>query len=261
MPTLSRLDIPTALTADAPPVEWIIPDFLPRGSLIALAGMAGTGKSFLSYSLSMAAATGIQFLNRQMPVTKVLYFDQENSQPDAIQYLRWAWHGLGKPPIELLGLNFVLAPFVLGMKDWPSIAARYVIEYRPDLIVFDTTTPAFNIDDENDNSEASKAICGLRTIQSLIQPTPGILALKHAKLDSTSGRYTLRGAKAWESQVDGVVFQMKTAGRDRADGLTNTELKPSKVRAFGLRETIHIRPEWLMDEAQTKVGLRLKTRD
>lgn len=257
MPTLPTLDISHALTSADPVVDWLIPNFIPRGSLIALAGEPGAGKSFVAYTLSLALATGTPFLGIPLECKRILYFDQENSRPDCTQYLRWAWNGLGQPPLELLSTNLTIAPFILGTKQWATTAAAYVQLHQPDLIIFDTTTPAFAIEDENDNGEATRAINGLRSLQGLVSVAPAIIALKHAKVKPDGGGYTLRGAKAWEGAVDSVVYQIKNAGAPRADGLRSTHLEPSKTRAFGLRESIKIDPQWV----NGKAGLKLNRKD
>jgi len=252
-PSLPTLDLTNALTSADPVVDWLIPGFIPRGSLIALAGEPGAGKSFVAYTLSLALATGTPFLSIPLEPKRILYFDQENSRPDCTQYLRWAWNGLGQPSLDLLSQNLHIAPFILGSRQWPSVAGAYVNQFQPDLIIFDTTTPAFAIEDENHNGEATRAINGLRSLQGLMSPAPAIIALKHAKVRNEGGGYTLRGAKAWEGAVDSVVYQIKTAGRPRLDGLSSTRLEPSKTRAFGLRESIKIDPQWVNEKA----GLRL----
>ena len=76
-------------------------------------------------------------------------------------------------------------------------------------------------------------------------PTAACIALKHAKVDHENGRYTLRGAKAWEGSVDSIVYQIKSAGAPRSDGLAITKLQPAKTRAFGLRDPVHINPSWV----------------
>lgn len=257
---IETLPIAELLLGEDPPVEWLIPDFLPRGSLIALAGEPGTGKSFFTYSLAVALSTGIPFLgfDPENGPKRVLYFDQENGRADCVQYLRWAWQGASRPNPALLTANFHFAPFQLGGPDWPLKMETGVLTYKPDLIVIDTATPCFNIEDENDNGEATQIINTIRRLMGLVTPTATCIVLKHAKLRAEDSKYTLRGAKAWEGAVDGVLFQTKKQGRPRKDHLNNTILTPAKVRAFGLREPLTINPSWVADEATGEiVGMRL----
>jgi len=240
------------LTGDTPVVEWVLPHFLARGSLVALAGMPGAGKSYLSYMAGFALATATPLLGIQPPRPfKVLYFDQENAQPDRIQYERWVWNGLGKPDLDLLCKNFWCCSFILGSSAWYTSAKAAVEHYRPEVIFIDTATPACNIQDENDNGEATRVIQNIRMLQATLSPPASAVVLKHAKLKSeeAGAGHTLRGAKAWEGAVDGIIYHIRGEGRPRRDGLSNTRLQPAKTRAFGLRQTINIEPRWLADHS------------
>jgi len=228
-----------------PVVNWILPGFIPQGVLLAIAGSPGAGKSFLFYTIGLALASGIPILGThpQRPY-RVLYFDQENSTPDRVQYERWAWHGLHKPNLELLADNFWCAPFVLGGSMWEDSARIEINEHKPEFIVFDTATPCFHIQDENDNAEATKVIGAVRRLQGTTHPCATAIVLKHARLMPESGSYTLRGAKAWEGAVDGIIYVVNQEGKPRFDGLTNKRLIPAKTRAFGLRHYIDINASW-----------------
>jgi len=234
------------LTGDTPIVRWIIPGFLPQGALFAIAGSPGSGKSYLFYTIGLALATGVPVIgmNPTRP-HRVLYFDQENSNPDRIQYERWAWKGLGKPSLSLITQNFWCAPFILGSNDWMAQAQREIEEHRPEIFIIDTTTPACHIEDENDNAEATKVISHIRKLQNLVSPAATAIVLKHAKIRPEDGGYTLRGAKAWEGAVDGIVYITKGGGRPRNDGLSTVQILPSKTRAFGLKSKVTVTPTWL----------------
>jgi hypothetical protein len=246
------------LVDPAPPVEWLIPEFIPQGSLIALAGEPGAGKSFLIYTLALALATGTSTLGWEIEPKRVLYFDQENSRSDFLQYFKWAWIGLGRPDRTLIDENLGFVSFHLGGPDWSSRAEAAIHAFKPQLIVFDTTTPSFAIQDENSNAEATLVITKLRRLQALTTPTATIIALKHVRRRPEDGDFTLRGAKAWEGAVDSVIYQLKVPGRPPkgGEGLRRTKLEPSKTRAFGLRETVRIAPQWIM-EGSERVGLSL----
>jgi RecA-family ATPase len=251
------------LEAEEKPPDWLVPDLLLQGSLIALAGEPGTGKSYLSYTIGLAIAAGWPALGGLVPKMeprRVLYFDQENGQQDRDKYLRRSFIGLknaqGKAPsMQALFDNFFPTHFVLGGDNWLEMAEEYVLELKPHLMVFDTATPCFNIQDENHNGEAAKAVAGIRHLMKLTTPTCSAIVLKHAKMRTEKGgRRTMRGGKHWEGAVDGTMFQVKAAGRPRKDGLSLTRLEPAKTRAYGLRQTIYITPRWT-DEARSGLVL------
>lgn len=242
-----------------PRPTYLIDEILPLGLLIPVAGDAGVGKSFaFSFTAGLAIATGTPVLGYDVPKpARVLVFDQENSRPDYAQYLRWAWHGLGKPDMALVKENFYHAPFVLGKASWSAEAEARVRDIHPEFIVFDTATTTFATEDENDNAEAARIVNKIRGIQHQITPHPTIVVLMHAKIYRDNGDYTIRGAKYWLGATDGTLYLKRGEGAARNDGLTNTTLVSGKTRAFGLRKAIHLHPEWLGDEKDAKAGLRL----
>lgn len=247
------------VTRPSRPPDWLLPGILHRGTMVVLAGQPGVGKSVLSLTLTLAKATGYPFLGRDLEPGRVLYFDEENSQPDFEEYIRWAWRGLGKPPARLLDKNIQMERFSLSEKSGQFQGHyKHMIdcarEFQPELVVIDTATPACQIKDENDNAMATEAIQRLRAVQS-VAPNSCILILKHARVDNESGTHTVRGAKAWVGATDATIFHMGLGGAPRADGLRNSQLVPEKIRAFGLQSTLKIHPEWVDQEGEK--GLQL----
>ena len=240
--------------------DWLVPDLFVQGGLICLGGEPGVGKSYISYTIGLAIASGSKVMGLLTPTEprRVLYFDEENSSADRSKYLRRSWfgmaHQLKRDPfdpdlLDLLQTNFWPLNFELGTDDWRDKAAFDVEQIQPHLIIFDTATPAFNIEDENSNAEATQAIKGVRDLMQMTDPVATALVLKHAKMRTEKGgRRSMRGAKAWQGAADGVMFQVKAAGRPRRDGLALTRLEPDKTRAYGLRQTIYITPQWTDDD-------------
>lgn len=252
---MARLSISEALTSDPVPPAWLVPDFLHRGTMVVLAGDAGIGKSVLSYHLSLCLASGLPFLGLPTSPSRVLYFDEENSQRDAQAYLRWNWVGLGKPDALSIDTNLRIEHFSLSAPS-PSHYQQMIgaaSEHHPDLIVIDTATPACRIEDENDNGEASRAMRALRAVRSAATPETVMLILKHARFSKDTGR-DIRGAKAWKGECDQLSFHIASPGHPRKDGLRRTHLEPAKSRAFGLREPIYIAPSWT-DDTHTGIVL------
>jgi RecA-family ATPase len=238
-------DLAEIVTRPSRPPDWLLPGILHRGTIVVLAGQAGIGKSVLSLSLAVAKATGYPFLGRDLEAGRVLYFDEENSQPDFEEYLRWAWRGLGRPPADVLDKNLRMERFSLSSRvgHWQYMVdcAR---EHQPEFVVIDTCSPACQIKDENDNAEATQAVTHLRLMQAAA-PNSTVLALKHAKIDIENGTYTVRGAKAWVGATDATLFHLAVPGKPRTDGLRDSQIVPEKIRAFGLRAALKIKPSWV----------------
>lgn len=255
-------EIVDVLHAEEQDPEWLIPDLLLQGSMVCLAGEPGAGKSYVSYTMGLAVATGIAALDGIVPPGKpktVIYFDQENSRQDRDKYLRRSWHGLARngklPDVGLLLKHFHPIHFALGDDDWADVAAEYIELLCPQLVIFDTATPCFNIADENDNAEAVREIKKIRALMMLADPVAAAIVLRHAKIAiEKGGRRTMRGAKSWHNAADGIMYQVKGTGRPRKDGLSLTRLEPDKTRAYGLSRIVYITPEWT-DEERTGLVL------
>lgn len=248
---MSILNITEALTAENVKPEYVVDGFLYRGQMVSLAGEAGVGKSFLMTNLSMCIATGLPFLGMPVNPGRVLYFDEENSKPDAQEYLRWAWRGLNKPSMALVEQNIRIEHFSLAQHGAKRFKAMVDIstEFSPSLIVIDTATPVCDIRDENDNAEASRVITRLRAVKEAAGTDAAMVVLKHAKViqhDEEQVR-TVRGAKAWLGALDGTLYHSLPPGQPRKDGLRNTRLEQDKIRAFGLRSKLKIIPQKLAD--------------
>jgi hypothetical protein len=235
---------------------------------VVLAGDAGAGKSFVMMLIALAAASGLEALNGIVPAGEpkcILYFDEENSEGDHRKYLRRAWKGLlhqhrikeGSEEeykyLERLAENFWPMHFALGVPEWEDIAVQIIETIAgitgktPQGIVYDTATPCFDIDNENDNAEATAATKAIRRIAKHCNPVATSFTVKHAKTQTEKGggRRMIRGAKAWKSAVDALIFQVKANGRPRRDGLSLTRMEPDKIRAYGLRQTIYITPQYV----------------
>ena len=250
---ISRIEIQEALSSEAPPVSWLVREFLSAGTFVLLAGAPGVGKSILSYRLAMCVASGLPFLGfPACDPQRVLYIDEENAGQDCRAYIRRNWIGLGTPRVQQLIDNLRVEHFSMpGRRDEVyATLATLAREHGPSLIVIDTAGPVCRLQDENDNAEASIAIRGLRAVRGAAGPNCVMLVLKHARLmgggnDGEQGHHKVRGASAWIGETDAtLIFRPLHTGRPRKDGLRETVLEPDKVRAFGLGNPLRITPAW-----------------
>lgn len=226
---------------------WIVKDMIPLGTMIVLAGEAGAGKSYLMYALMYAVAAQQPFLGHATVPTRVLYFDEENAEPDFLQYNQWAWAAAGCTPTEQLDAQLRIEHFSL-LGGWKEPMQRAIKEHQPGLVIIDTATPALHIQDENDNAEASRAIQALRAIRQGAGHPITFIVLKHERQRDDQGhRRTIRGAKVWLGAFDQVLFHVIAPGaKRRKDGTRKTRLEPDKLRAFALDHVIEINPEKLI---------------
>lgn len=252
------------LCAEDVPPDYFIFDWFLQGTLVVLAGEPAVGKSYVSYTIALATASGRPALSGFVPEAEprtVIYFDQENSTGDRNKYLTRSWRGLvdsqGEPPdVGLLHQHFIPVHFRLGDANWEATAEQFILHFKPRLIVFDTAASAFDIENENDNAEASKTVRSLRRLMALTDPVASCLVLKHAKSHvEKGGERRIRGATMWKSLVDQTIFHVKSQGRPRKGGLHLTRLLHDKKRAYGLTETVYITPSYTDED---KKGLVLE---
>lgn len=222
---------------------WIVKDMIPLGTMIVLAGEAGAGKSYLMYALMYAIGAEQPFLGHATVPTRVLYFDEENAEPDFLQYNQWAWAAAEARPPEQLDESLRIEHFAL-LGGWKAPMVQAIKEHRPGLVIIDTATPALHIQDENDNAEANRAIQALRAIRQAAGHPITFIVLKHERQRDEAGhRRTIRGAKVWLGAFDQVLYHVIAPGaKRRKDGTRLTRLEPDKLRAFALDHVIAIDP-------------------
>lgn len=251
------------LTAEEAEPDWLIPNLLLRGTLTCLAGEPAAGKSYISYTMALAAASGSPALSGLVPAgppRTCLYFDQENAEQERNKYLTRSYNGLTdlngtEPDLVQLVDHFIPVHMRLGGEDWFDVAAEFIEHFCPEWMVFDTAASVFNIADENSNAEAAQVVKKIRQLMAMGNPTISALVLKHAKTQTEKGgRRRMRGATMWQSLADNVMFQVRHVGRPKK-GLHLTRLEPDKTRAFGLPQTIYITPSYTDDR---KSGLMLE---
>src|SRR5439155_437576 len=162
---------------------------------------------------------------------------------DLSAYARWTWRGLGSPARSLLNENLRIESRTLsGANHWDRTLRELCGEFKPSLIILDTTTPACHIKNENDNAEAAAAAQRIRLAMDESGPDCAAILLKHLRVDSVTGRVDVRGAKHWKGAVDAIWYHLFCSGPRREDGWRNTYIRPDKSRAYGLRDKITIRP-------------------
>lgn len=255
---MDELNLSEILTKTDPEPAYIVDHLLYQGQVVVVAGEPGVGKSFLQYTLAMCIAAKLNFLGLPTRHMKVLYFDEENARPDLQQYLRLIWRGLGQPSIADLQANLFIQHFSLDKQ--ASNRFQYMAEVasrlQPGLIIVDTVTPVCAIQDENHNGEASKAMRALRRVKDVAAANASMILLKHSKFThDTTEKQTIRGAKSWLGEADGVMFHKLSQGKQRTDGLRDCRLFPDKVRAYGLRHELKIIPSWCGDSAEKGIIL------
>jgi hypothetical protein len=187
------------LTAEPPPIRWLVDGTLAMGDTTLLAGEPGVGKSWLSMGLAVAVAEGHgEWLGDKVyPYSgRVLYVDEEN--PLDVVYDRMKRLGLtdkGAANIRFLhrcGIRLDRRP-----KDLLAEA----VAFGPDLILLDSFSRLHSQDESSNGAMAGLFNDG---INPLARVTGAATLLLHhvTKGDSNSSFQRVRGAGDITGSID-----------------------------------------------------------
>lgn len=174
-------------------VEWVLDEFLPAGGLVLLAGKPKEGKTTLSYELAVKVARGEVFLGRQTRKGGVLILAVEEHGRDVRMRLR----NLGAFGVG--GLFVHVGPLQPTATTLDNIAA-FSKERGVKLILVDTLSAFWRIENENDAAEMTKVVKPL--LQLARDSGACVLLIHHAR--KSEGHYgdEIRGSGALFAAVD-----------------------------------------------------------
>lgn len=190
---------PLDLTADPPPVRWLVDGMICHGDIHLLIGEPGIGKSWITMALALAIADPerTKFLNRDVTEHgRVLYLDEEN--PEDLIYNRL--HKLGLTRSVASNIRY-LNNLGLRLDKQGDELVEEALDFEPTLIVLDSLT-RFHTEDENH----AGAMAGLfsNAIKPLARDTGAAVVLIHHanKTDSNSSYKRSRGSGDITASVD-----------------------------------------------------------
>ncbi|MGH1457211.1 MAG: AAA family ATPase [Alphaproteobacteria bacterium] len=82
---ISFVDFSSLATTQPPPRQWIVPEWLPRGTLTLLAGAGGVGKSLLAQQLATCVANGFNWMGLETTQGNVLGFFCEDDNDELLR--------------------------------------------------------------------------------------------------------------------------------------------------------------------------------
>ena len=200
------------------PPRWVIPGFVGHGVTV-ISGGHGVGKTTAVLPLAMTAAGlhGTDLMPQQW--RHVVYVTEDIEQAKRI-LAGIALHGnLGIDPEAVKERLHMVEAVRLDPTFVAKVGTTYKrqftrtvggVEVLP-LVVLDTKSAVFDIDDENHNSEASRMMAALKQgFDSL--PVWLIGHIAKASANSTEG-LTARGASAVEADANQTMFMVNDNGR------------------------------------------------
>jgi phage/plasmid primase-like uncharacterized protein len=206
---------------DAPlePPPMLVKKLVPFDGICFVGGQSGAGKTFIAVDLAVSLASGEPFFGHKVTErVGVAIFAAEGSStiPSRITVARNHKAQGEILPITWLGAVPNLADEKEVQKMLPrlrEVDARFRTTHgvRLGAVICDTLAASFDLNDENDNSEAAKAIRAMKTISDALGVV--MVPVHHFGKDAGTG---LRGASAWRAGCDVVISVL--ADRDQTTG-------------------------------------------
>lgn len=210
---------------EAPPTDWVVDDWVPKGALVVLYGPPESAKSFVAISLMLAVATGRRWLGR-IPVAqgRVLYCAGEG-----IGGMRGRLCAAAhQASCDLLAEAEASAQFLAlvpkltdGGDTLRYIRTIKAMEPKPSLVVVDTLSRGLVGAEENSAKDVGMAVSVLDAIRRISEGT--VLAIHHSGKDVDRG---LRGSSTLLGAADVVI----AARREDVDGAIRCILTAEKVK-------------------------------
>ena len=200
----------------------LIKGLLPRNGIAFIGGQSGAGKTFVAVDLAVALTTGQTFFNRRVKERVGVMFvageGAETIQP-RLTIARMARNVDGTLPIAWTATipDFTkpdeVRAFISKLR-WTNAQMMDQHGVRLGAIVIDTLAAVFALQDENDNSEASKVIRAMKVIGDELDVL--MVPIHHYGKGAETG---LRGASAWRAGCDAVLSI--TAERNQLTGVVS----------------------------------------
>lgn len=187
------------LTAEPPPVKWLVEGMICHGDIHLLIGEPGIGKSWITMDLALAVAdpSRSSFLGRLVAEHgRVLYLDEEN--PEDLVYSRLTKLGLNKENAK--NIRYISNEGVNFAKHGDEIIEE-AFDFEPSLTIIDSLTRFHN---EDENNAGSMASLFNDAIKPLARQTGSAVVLIHHvnKTDSTSSYKRSRGSGDIPASID-----------------------------------------------------------
>jgi hypothetical protein len=177
------------------PPEWLIQDILQEGSLAALFGPPGAGKSFLVLDWAMCVETGINWAgSRKANRGHVVYVLAEGASTLGPRITAWKdYFGAAGP----IGVSFATVPVALME---PATVWQFIndlqdqLDETPALVIFDTLARCMNGGDENSARDMGALIAGADQIRKALGCAVLLVHHTNKSGESERGSTALRGA-------------------------------------------------------------------
>lgn len=191
------------LNLQATSIPYILFGYLAKGILALLIAYMKTGKSTLVYRMIVCIAQGIPFLGRETERGAVLILAVEEHQRDIERRLR-RFGMTEDDPI------FVHIGTIQEQADALDEIKKFVVEKKVALLVVDSLSRFWNVQDENNNMEVIRAVSPLLDLARETNTT--VLLVHHERKSGGEDGRSIRGGSALFGLVDQAIFLERRPG-------------------------------------------------
>ena len=225
------------------PLEFVFDHFISTG-ISVVAGAPGVGKTTLIIPLALAAAhlCSVDFEMRPTIRRNVIFISESVLQVQRVIYSLYNWGNTGfraedfEERIRLLEARRLSAEVISEVaeefKSWtyPNLKANGTnFDARP-LLVLDTASSTFLMENENDNSEVSNILSSLKENFGASYPIFIITHTPKSMGNSDSEMLSPRGASSWAGDAHGVYTVFSTEETETETNQNNRIMRATKIR-------------------------------
>lgn len=245
-----------------PERHWYIDGMIPGRQVTLLSGDGGTGKSLLAYQVGIAGALGVDTIGLSPAQGRVLYLAAEDDEDELQRRGNDILTAMGRTFADLKGkmrvmpmagmdaeLMFLNAERLLQLSDLAQKVEETVEEFRPELLILDTSADVFGGDEIN-RRQVRSFVSMLRRIA--IKHDLAVLLLSHPSVAGMQTGTGLSGSTAWNNSVRSRLYL--TADKDDDDLRTLKGMKANYARKGGEMKLRWHEGAFILDDGKPSPG-------
>ncbi|MFN0149603.1 MAG: AAA family ATPase [bacterium] len=216
------LDLATLARDGIPPMNWLLVGWIAERDEVLVVATAGAGKSTTGGSLAVALASGASEwcgLKITRPI-RVLVLDEEQGEVEtARMFIRLGGHlGLALQNLRVASGTGI----TLGSEEGIARFEEEIREFRPELVLLDSATTIFAVQDENNSAQVAGVYRELHRLRDAYGV--GFLVIHHRRKSAPGGgdasieRVELaRGSSSFGTQSSCVILATTGSEADTLD--------------------------------------------
>jgi hypothetical protein len=223
---------PNDLWEDIKPVEYLVSEFLPCGTVAVLSGDGGTFKTYTMLDIAVCIAMGKPWVGRDTKQSPVLIVDEESGHDRLLRRLQETMRGHGltkndKPQIYFYSKN----GFNADNTDHKALLKATIEKTKASFVIMDSLAVITPDSDENNTKAMRKPLDALQTIAQDTNATMGVIHHNN-KMGQYRGASGIRDSIEYHFTVtrSGLTIDIKA---DKARDYPEEDFKLNLAAEFG----------------------------